>query len=83
MPNPLASKARHLVSQNKNRLKEGKFDLDLTYLTDEIIAMGLPSSGAEALWRNPIDEVVQFLELKHPGRYKVFNLCNEVRSSVI
>lgn len=68
---------RHLVSQNKKRHQEGDFDLDLTYLTDEIIAMGLPASGSEAMYRNPIDEVVRFLETHHAERYKVFNLCNE------
>jgi len=68
---------RHLVSQNKKRHQEGDFDLDLTYLTDEIIAMGLPASGSEAIYRNPIDEVVRFLETHHAERYKVFNLCNE------
>ena len=68
---------RHLVSQNKKRHQDGDFDLDLTYLTDEIIAMGLPASGSEAMYRNPIDEVVRFLETHHAERYKVFNLCNE------
>ena len=69
--------ARRLVSQNKNRLKGDGFDLDLTYLTDEIICMGLPSKGVEALYRNPIDEVVRFMETNHGGKYKVFNLCTE------
>ncbi len=69
--------ARRLVSQNKVRLKEDGFDLDLTYLTDQIICMGLPAEGPEALYRNPIDTVVRFLEKHHSGRYKVFNLCNE------
>lgn len=68
---------RHLVSQNKVRTVGGGFDLDLTYLTDEIIAMGLPATGSESLYRNPIEEVVRFLELHHHGMYKIFNLCNE------
>mmetsp|Transcript_51278 Transcript_51278/g.133176 ORF Transcript_51278/g.133176 Transcript_51278/m.133176 type:complete len:427 (-) Transcript_51278:91-1371(-) len=73
----MASFLRKLVSQNKNRLQEGGYDLDLTYLTDQIICMGLPAVGPEALYRNPIDRVVRFLEEKHSGQYKVFNLCNE------
>ena len=39
--------------------------------------MGLPSSGAEAMYRNPIEEVVRFLDGRHKDKYKVFNLCNE------
>jgi len=68
---------RNLVSQNKVRLQQDGYDLDLTYLTNDIIAMGLPASGKESLYRNPIDEVVRFLEERHAERYKVFNLCNE------
>eukprot|EP00299_Pterocystis_sp_00344_P020036 c9875_g1_i2.p1 GENE.c9875_g1_i2~~c9875_g1_i2.p1 ORF type:complete len:670 (+),score=222.97 c9875_g1_i2:35-2044(+) len=69
--------ARRLVSQNKRRLKNEKFDLDLSYITDQIIAMGLPATGVEQQYRNPIDEVVRFLEENHKGKYKVFNLCSE------
>ena len=69
--------ARKLVSQNKQRYQSDGFDLDLTYLTDEIICMGLPSTGREAMYRNPIDEVVRFLNTNHANVYKVFNLCNE------
>ena len=54
--------ARKLVSQNKKRYQAGGVDLDLTYLTDCIIAMGLPATGKEALYRNPMEKVVEFLE---------------------
>ncbi|XP_043210042.1 phosphatidylinositol 3,4,5-trisphosphate 3-phosphatase TPTE2-like [Amphibalanus amphitrite] len=69
--------ARQLVSQNKRRYNIDGFDLDLTYVTDRVIAMSFPSSGHMTLYRNPITEVARFFETKHGGHYKIFNLCKE------
>ena len=66
-----------LVSKKKNRFCYDGFDLDLTYITSRIIAMGMPSSNLEGLYRNSMEEVQKFLNTRHPLHYKVYNLCEE------
>ncbi|KAI4314996.1 hypothetical protein L6164_027850 [Bauhinia variegata] len=78
-------KARHFVSQNNSRYQEEGFDLDMTYITENIIAMGFPggdfSSGIlgffEGFYRNHMEEVIKFFETHHKGKFKVYNLCSE------
>ena len=72
-----ANIVKALVSKKKNRFCFDGFDLDLTYITTRIIAMGMPSSKLEGLYRNPMEEVQRFLNTRHPSHYKVYNLCEE------
>lgn len=79
---------RTLVSKNKKRYLDlyQEIDLDLTYITNRLIAMGVPvqfslsKSGFEALFRNPIGEVRRFLDsAEGPNtRYRIFNVCPEM-----
>ena len=73
----LEAAARQLISQNKRRYQQDGFDLDLTYVTNRVIATSFPSTGWWAIYRNPIEKVALFLDTKHPQRYKLFNLCSE------
>jgi len=70
---------RRLVSKKKKRYQDNEhgFDLDLTYVTDNIIAMGFPSENYERLFRNPMPEVQRFLNTRHNDCYKLYNLCAE------
>lgn len=71
------SAMRGLVSKKKRRFIIDDFDLDLTYITPRIIAMGFPSSGGERLYRNPLPQVQRFFEKRHPGHFRLYNLCSE------
>ena len=73
----IAAKMRGMVSMNKVRFQEEGFDLDLTYITPRVIAMGFPSFGAEAYYRNPVDKVELFFNTRHKGKYRIYNLCSE------
>lgn len=61
------------VSGHKYRFKDGEFDLDLSYITERIIAMAIPASGAH-FWRNDAGEVARFLDKYHGSNYMIYNV---------
>ena len=66
-----------LVSKNKRRFLDDEYDLDLFYVTPRIIAMGFPSEAVEGLYRNAMPHVQLFFQRRHPGHFKIYNLCSE------
>jgi len=65
------------VSKKKRRFIRDGFNLDLSYVTPKIIAMGFPSSGMEAKYRNNIIDVQRFFQERHRGKFWIWNLCIE------
>ena len=57
----MANIIRGIVSKNKKRFTQDGFDLDLTYVTPRIIAMGIPTTGIKSVYRNPLPEVYDAL----------------------
>ena len=71
---------RRLVSQNRRRFKDAEFDLDLTYVTDGVIAMSLPAhKQKDKLYRNFIGDVARFFEVRHKDKYVIYNVTSERR----
>ncbi|KAI7756502.1 hypothetical protein M8C21_014491 [Ambrosia artemisiifolia] len=68
---------RRLVSKKRRRLLVGGYDLDMSYITPRILAMSFPAERVKAIYRNPMWQVKNVLEMKHHGHYKVYNLCIE------
>mmetsp|Transcript_29933 Transcript_29933/g.33408 ORF Transcript_29933/g.33408 Transcript_29933/m.33408 type:complete len:687 (+) Transcript_29933:120-2180(+) len=68
---------RAKVSKKKRRFVHHGYNLDLSYITARIIAMGYPAEGIESCYRNEMSQVIKFLEEYHKDKYKVFNLCSE------
>ncbi|PKA53670.1 phosphatidylinositol-3,4,5-trisphosphate 3-phosphatase [Apostasia shenzhenica] len=68
---------RNLVSKSRRRMLVGGYDLDMSYITERLLAMSYPAERMRAMYRNPLWQVKNVLDTRHPGRYKVYNLCIE------
>lgn len=67
---------RRIVAGAKNRTVDQKYDLDLTYITPQLIAMAYPASGIEQIYRNTITDVAAFLQSQHADSYEVINVSD-------
>lgn len=68
---------KQLVSKEKRRFEEGGFSLDLTYVTNRLIAFGYPAESLEGIYRNHYKDVYNFFEQRHADCYRIYNLCSE------
>jgi len=60
------------------RFKKEGYNLDLTYITDRLIALGITADESSiAIWRNSAQEVWSFLETHHSGHWKIFSLNSQ------
>ena len=53
------------------------FDLDISYITNRLVAMSFSAEHMRMLYRNPLWKVKTVLEMRHAGHYKVYNICLE------
>lgn len=62
---------RNLVSKKRRRMIVGGYELDMSYITDRVLAMSFPAERMRAMYRNPLWQVKSVLEMRHQGHYKV------------
>eukprot|EP00053_Salpingoeca_punica_P016128 m.150745 g.150745 ORF g.150745 m.150745 type:complete len:850 (-) comp16887_c0_seq2:211-2760(-) len=75
---PSTSGLRQTLGSKMPRFQDDDFDLDLTYVTNRVIAMAGPEMQAPpGRAFNRLFELQRFLDNRHSRRYKVFNLCTE------
>lgn len=62
---------RNLVSKQRRRMLIAGYDLDMSYITDRLLAMSFPAERMRAMYRNPLWQVKSVLDMRHHDHYKV------------
>ena len=77
----MLNKLRRAFMTDNLRYRKNGFNLDLTYVTNNVIAMPLPGQDLEAKQYNNIDEVARFFQKLYETRtgpsFLIFNVCAE------
>ncbi|XP_069469436.1 tensin-3 isoform X2 [Ambystoma mexicanum] len=64
-------------SADGDHVMEEGYELDLTYVTERIIAVSFPSSCAEEIYQHNLQNVTRMLKSKHADNYLVLNLSEK------
>ena len=71
----LLNPIRKAVAGKRNRLVEGDYELDLSYVTPRIMAMSYPGATMlQKVYRNDIADVAKFLKDKHGSGCWIHNV---------
>uniref|UniRef100_A0A8C3M7E1 Uncharacterized protein n=1 Tax=Geospiza parvula TaxID=87175 RepID=A0A8C3M7E1_GEOPR len=74
------SKLPHLISSRSadfDHIMEEGSELDLTYITERIIAVSFPAGCSEEAYLHNLQEVTQMLKSKHGDNYLVLNVSEK------
>lgn len=75
----MSSLIKKLVSTpTKSYTNDYGIPLDLSYITDRILVCSCPvSTFPQVLYRNSINDLVNFLDISHPSHWSIWNFKNE------
>jgi hypothetical protein len=71
------SLVRKVVAGPKRTTTYEGYELDLTYITERVIAMAFPASDLfEKTYRNSIEDVVKYFQDNHHNNFMIFNVSS-------
>mmetsp|Transcript_10160 Transcript_10160/g.19867 ORF Transcript_10160/g.19867 Transcript_10160/m.19867 type:complete len:589 (+) Transcript_10160:54-1820(+) len=81
-PFSLFDSVREHASKDRLRYRMDGFNLDLRYITPNLVAMAAPSDRGvmSTISSNHVDEVVRFFRMKHDSKVVFYNLIGEANA---